>query len=252
MRLLRRIRRFLLEDIWRVDLAHRSRVTRLLVHLLRTVILAIRGLSRHRSSVWAASLTYVSLMSVIPFIALVAGLGARLGVPGKAVESLTGQIPDEQIGVLRTAAEAFEKADLKALGVVAFLVLLWAMVKALTGVEKALNEIWGAERGRSFLKRLSNYVSVAVLGPLLILSGMALTAAIMSSTFMARVEAIPVAGKGAHFLLSAGPYLTAWLGLALLYWLLPNARVRFFSGAVGAVVAGVLWQLMQRLYFGAQ
>ncbi len=249
---IRRLWRFLREDIWRLDLGGLSRPRRAGVHVLRALVLAVHGAGTNRASVWAASLTYISLMSIIPFVALAAGLGARLGVPGKAVDALTGQIPPEQLKVLEEAAAAFEKADLKAIGVVAIVMLLYAMVKALTSIEKALNGVWGAERGRSFARRVSNYVSVAVVAPLLIFAAMATTAGLMSSRFMAAVRGLPVAGSLLDSALSAAPYVFAWLALTLLYFLMPNTRVRFTCAAAGAIVAGILWQVVQRLHFGAQ
>jgi membrane protein len=252
MNLIARVRTYLTRDIWTADLADCPRPRRVLTQILRAVFLAARGIERHKLSIWAASLTYITLISVVPFLALVIGLGTQLGVPDKALDSLTDQLPEAQLEFLTTTLESFKKMDLKAIGIVAVCVLLWAMVKVLTRVEDAFNHVWGVERGRSLARRITNYVFVAVVAPLLLLSAMTLTASLMSSAVVKHVEDLPGGGWFLDALIGLTPYLATFVALALLYWLMPNTKVRIGSAVVGAVTAAILWQLTQRLYFHAQ
>ena len=252
MSLLADLRQYLYRDIWMEDLRDRSPQRRLLPWILRAIVLAARGIGRHRVSMWASSLTYITLISVVPFAALMIGVGASLGVPAKAVGSLTDPLPAEQAKFLTDMAESFQNMDMKALGVVAVLMLLYAIVKALSQVENAFNEIWGVERGRGFVRRVANYLSVAVVAPLFVFAGMALTASLMSSAVVQQVEALPVAGWAFDLLLFLAPFLAVWIALTVLYWFMPNTKVKFTSALVGALVAAILWQLAQTLYFGTQ
>ncbi|MHC4471906.1 MAG: YhjD/YihY/BrkB family envelope integrity protein [Planctomycetota bacterium] len=236
---LRKARAYLSGGIWETDLSALSPLKRLLVYLARAVVLALGGMSRNRVSIWAASLTYVTLISVIPFVALAAGVSSWFGVPGKGVERIKAEIPEAQREILDNIVSQFQATDLKALGVVSVLLLLYAMVKALTGIEKAFNAIWGVERGRSLGRRISNYVTVAVVGPLLAMAAISLTA----------TAGVGAAHQSIHAVL---PYVSIGVLLALLYWLMPNTRVRLPAALLGAVLAAALWMLAMKTYVGVQ
>jgi membrane protein len=252
MQLLQRAKQFLIRDIWTEDVANFAWWHRALVLVLRALALAVRGISRHDLSIWASSLTYITLISLVPFFALVIGLGTQLGVPDKALDSLSESLQEAQFTFLQEALESFKQMDLNALGIISVIVLLWAMVKVLTRVERAFNEVWGVERGRSLARRLSNYISVAVLAPLLVLGGMTLTASMMSSAMVQKIEDVPAAGTLLQAVIGFTPYAANFLALTLLYWLMPNTRVRLSSAFVGAVFAAFLWQVAQKIFFNAQ
>lgn len=252
MQLLQRAKRLVTRDIWVADVSKYTWWHRSLVLVLRALALAIRGVTRHDLSIWASSLTYITLISLVPFLALVVGLGTQLGVPDKALDSFSEQLQESQFTFLQDALESFKKMDLKALGIIAVIVLLWAMVKVMTRIERAFNEVWGVERGRSLARRLSNYISVAVIAPLLVLGAMTLTASMMSSAVAERVESIPAGGWLLETAIRILPYASNFIALTLLYWLMPNTKVNLLSAFVGAVFAAVLWQVAQKVFFSAQ
>ncbi len=249
---LRRARAFLAEGIWLPEASPASVPGRTLYSFLRVLVMALRGVFRHRVGVWASSLTFITLVSLVPFVALVAGVSARLGAPENLLEMLSGQISEEQYRVIENATRSFEEADLRALGMVAVVVLLWAMVRVFTAIENAFNEIWGVERGRSIGRRIANYVTATVVAPLLALSALALSATLRSSAVADRIAALPGAGAGLRLLLFAFPYLALWLALTLLYKLMPNTRVRWVPALTGAVAAGTLWHVAQQGYLTSQ
>ena len=252
MSLLGGVKKFFGQTIWRRDLAGLAPFGRALVFIVRSLVLAARGYRRHQVAVWASALTYITLISIVPFVGLVIGVGFQFGVPEKALDSAMENLPQVQAEFLQGMIERFRDADLKALGIVAIVVLLYAIVKALSQVEAAFNRIWGVKKGRSLLRRVTNYVSVTVLGSLLMLSAMALTASLMSSDFVHTLESLPVAGWLFNLLVRAFPYLSVWMALTALYSLMPNTKVRIGSALAGALVAGVLWQILQKAYLSAQ
>ena len=106
MQLISHAKRFLTRDIWIADVAHYTWWHRSLVLVLRALALAIRGITRHDLSIWASSLTYITLISLVPFFALVIGLGTQLGVPDKALDSLSEQLQEAQFTFLQEALES--------------------------------------------------------------------------------------------------------------------------------------------------
>ncbi len=252
MGLLRRAKRFVVRDIWTADVGKYAWWHRALVLTLRALALAVRGITRHDLSIWASSLTYITMISLVPFLALVIGLGTQLGVPDKALDSLSEQLQESQFTFLQDALDSFKKMDLKALGIIAVIVLLWAMVKVLTRIERAFNSVWGVDRGRSLARRLSNYISVAVIAPLLVLGGMTLTATMDSHAMVQKIENMPGAGWLLETVIRFAPYALNFIALTLLYWLMPNTKVKPGSAFVGAIFAGLLWQVAQKIFIASQ
>jgi membrane protein len=252
MKWLKRVRDYLTRDLWVRDVSDASRVTQSLFYLLRTVALAVRGVFSDRVSVWASSLTYTTLIAMVPFLALVAGIGAKLGVPGELVARFTGEIPDQQRELLEGAAAAFENADFRALGIFSVLLLVYTAVRAVFRIERAMNAIWGVKRPRRIWKRAAVNLAVVVITPVLAIGGIALTASLLSTKFVDWVMQFELTQQAIGFLIPLLPYFAVWIALTLLYWLMPNTRVNFTAALVGAIVAGTLLQLSQKGFFQAQ
>jgi len=244
-----RLREFLLRDIWTLDLARASTPRRAIVHALRALVLLVEGLLNDRVSVWASSLTYITLISVVPFLALCIAVGARLGVPGKVVQLLVDRIPPKEYEVISGIASSFEKVPLRTVGVLSVFLLILAATKGLASMETAFNAIWGVERGRGVWRRFADYLAVAIVGPVLLLCAMGLTASLLSSSVILRLGQLPVAGDAIWLALRFVPYLALWVAFTLLYLLLPNTDVKFLPALAGALVAGTVWQLAQWTYF---
>lgn len=244
-----RVKKFVLYDLWSLEVAGLSRAKRAFVVTARTLFLVVEGALQDRMAVWASSLTYITLISVVPFVALCAGIGAKMGIPAKALSFLTERIPPGQHEFLNSLAEGMAKVHFKALGITSILMLIFAAIKGLSSIEKGFNVIWGVQRGRTLWRRLADYLSVVVLAPLLILSAMAITASLLSSSFVSYLSHLPVMNVAIRVALFFVPYVAVWVALTLMYLLLPNTEVKFVPAFVGAVVAGTAWQLLQWLGF---
>ena len=210
---LRKAWEYLSDGIWRTDLSTLRPPRRTLVYLGRAILLAMRGMARDRVNIWAASLTYITLISVIPFVVIAAAVSSWFDVPTGLVAWIKTEGPADLGQTIEEVVTKFKQTDLKTLGVISIAVVLYAMVKALTGIEKAFNAIWGVKRGRSLGRRLTNYVTVAVVGPLLVLVTLSFTAS-------ARL------GFAQQTLTSFLPYVAMGVLMVLLYWLMPNTHVR--------------------------
>ena len=236
---LRKAWEYLSDGIWRTDLSTLRPPRRTLVFLGRAILLAMRGMARDRVNIWAASLTYITLISVIPFVVIAAAASSWFDIPTGLVSWIKTEGPTDLGQTIEDVVTRFQQTDLKALGVISVLVVLYAMVKALTGIEKAFNAIWGVERGRSLGRRLSNYVTVAVVGPLLVMVALSFTAS-------ARL------GFAQQTLTSLLPYAAMGVLMVLLYWLMPNTHVRLVPALVAAVTASVMWIIVMKTYLTVQ
>jgi membrane protein len=131
--------------------------------------------------------------------------------------------------------------------------LLYSGIKLISAVERSLNEVWGIQRGRPWARRVSDYVAIVVITPILLLVG---------TTGMAAVRAVRLhpswgsvkldVGRLRGFLLQGVPLMTFFVGLTFAYLALPNTRVRLRSAMIGGAAASVLWLFSQYVYIELQ
>jgi membrane protein len=115
-------------------------------------------------------------------------------------------------------------------------------------IESSLNYIWDIKGTRGFSQRFSNYMSVLLIGPVLIFSAIGITASLMSSTVMKKLMAIQLLGFIIYAISWLMPYLLISTAFTLIYIFLPNTRVRFRAALTGGIAAAVLWQTISWVF----
>lgn len=127
-----------------------------------------------------------------------------------------------------------------ALGVTGMALLIFVAISMLDSIEGAFNDIWGVERGRNWLKRLTRFWTALTLGPLLIAVAFGLAGGSHFQSSRAVMEHIPVVG---HLLFELGTLLCIWLAFTILYRVVPNTKVEFSAALAGGIAGGTLWHL---------
>ncbi|HCF59174.1 MAG TPA: ribonuclease BN [Myxococcales bacterium] len=202
----------------------------------RAVVLGFRG---EKIALRASALTYISILSLVPLLAVAFAIVRALGQ-----ESLRASVHDfiftnlapgtaEDVG--RYLDEFIARASSSAMGGVGGVFLLFSAVTLLHNIESSLNEIWGVKRPRPLLQRVLIYWCVLSLGPLGL--GFSLGA---GATMRAMVERSVQVPPGLMMLV---PLSVTVVVFTFLYVAAPNARVRFRTGLVSAIVAGGAWEL---------
>lgn len=258
-------------DIWLLEAGALPRGLGFLTRAARILLITVRGFFRDRCLNQAAALTYstiFSLPSVLAFaFAAAKGFNLYPKLKADAIEPfLNATFGARESGAapeLRQAVDQIftyvETSDLSALGGVALAFVLYTVLKLLGAVEGSLNDIYGVKRARTLLRRVSDYLAIVVVAPIFLLTAMALTAFLQStSSAVLSLEAVQsaVGGETAlHTLRFASrilPLVAVWFGLTFVYVTLPNTRVRIGSAILGGVVAGTIWQGVQVLHLAGQ
>lgn len=118
------------------------------------------------------------------------------------------------------------------------------MISLLYKIEKSFNYIWHIDRARPLGQRFSEYLSVILVGPLLVFSALGMTATLMSSTMVQALSAMPVLG---YIVESAGrliPFTLVVVAFTFVYVFMPNTRVRIRPALIGGALAGMAWEGM--------
>jgi membrane protein len=129
-----------------------------------------------------------------------------------------------------------------ALGTVGFVALFITVLSLMGIIEQAFNRIWRVKAPRKLARRFSDYLSVILVGPVLVVAAVTITATLQSNSFVQKMMALEPFGTVILTLLKFVPYLTLWGAFTFLYIFIPNTRVRLTSAVIGGLVAAVLWQ----------
>ena len=245
--------KFVTTDIWRIRSKDLPRPRWFLIRLLRILILSIRGLFEDKGSLRASALTFWSTLSVVPVVAMLFGIAKGFGfqknLETQLLEKLEGQ--EEVVSwIIKFAHNTLETTKGGVIAGIGILVLFWTIIKVLGNIENAFNDIWGVKQGRPIIRKISDYLSLMLIGPVLFMMSSTVTVLIRSEV-TSFVQKIPLLGGISPIIFSTlklFPYAAIWVLFVFMYIFMPNTKVRFRSGALAGVIAGTLYQIFQRAY----
>jgi membrane protein len=220
--------------------------------ILQFCVVAAQGFVRDHLLLRAHSLTFLTVLSLVPALALAVSLAKVLGI-GDDVE-LTRQILEQiaagspqAVDVILPYVINMKFEQLGALGAGG---LLGTTVLTVGAVERSLNAIYGIAKQRPWIRRVPDYLAVLLISPLILGISVSLRAGLESQWLVERFLEVPVFAQAYGRGLEQAATLLLIAGLAFLYWFLPNTRVRLGSALLGGFVAGILFTLTQQLYVG--
>jgi membrane protein len=216
----------------------------------RAMLLVAHGFRGEAITLRASALTYLTLLSLVPLLAVVYIVIDLFSGEAQIRDRVQSYV-NSQLGIGAGAAVAgalttfTSKATIQTLGAIGFAVLLLSVLSLLWNIESAFNHIYGVRKPRSPLQRLLKYWSFLTLGPIF------LTGYIYVTWGISRLnEAHGKAGHSEvmHAFSVLSSMVITYVGLAFLYKVLPNARVRLVSALSAAFVAGTVWELAKFLF----
>lgn len=252
-----RIMRFVKYDIWNMRRAQIAPAWSLPLKLARVIVLSLRGFDEDKCVLRASALTFYTLLSIVPVLAMAFGVAKGFGfetlLERQLLERMQGQeeIARYIIGFSESMLDNTRGGMVAGVGIA---LLFWTVIKLLGNIETSFNAIWGVDRGRSLPRKCSDYMSAMLLCPLLLIMASGINV-LISGRVHAVVEAVPltdVVGPIVFTLLSLLPYCVMWALFTFLYMFMPNIRVRIGAALAGGLVAGILYQVLQMTYIGFQ
>jgi membrane protein len=238
-----RIRDFL-AHLWEIEPQHRSRLSA--IPFLQFSIMLIEGFVRDRLLLRASALSYFTVISLVPLLAVAMAIANAIGVgSGSFIDWVLQVFAAGAPGAAEKIRALIEHVDFTGFGTLGGGVLFITTVLAIGTVEGSLNDIWGVASGRGFVRRFADYLAVLVMAPLL--GGLALSfgASLQRYWPTSQLPALPIFADPAGAWI---PVAMLSVGFAFLYWFLPNAGVRVLSAAIGGAFAGVAVTLAESFY----
>ncbi|HDY67372.1 MAG: YihY/virulence factor BrkB family protein [Candidatus Scalindua sediminis] len=248
---------FLKTDIWRIRLKDLPRKKSFFIKQLRIVLLALRGFNEHKCRLRASALTFYSLLSIVPIVALAFGIAKGFGSDKLLEKELLEKFPGQEevlVQVVNFAHSLLEETKGGIIAGIGVAVLFWIVIKLLSNIERSFNDIWGIKKPRSIGRKLSDYVSIMLICPFLVIMSGSITVFITTQIthITERFAFLGVFSPLIFFMLKLLPYCMIWGVFAFIYIFMPNTRVKFKSGLLAGMIAGTGYQVTQLAYIHFQ
>jgi membrane protein len=212
----------------------------------------IRDLWRGAINLRAMSLVYTTLLSLIPLLAFTFAIlkifGARRDLQPVVYEFFR-PVGERAAEDLTTTVLGFaDRVSSGVVGSVGFALLAWTLLGTIKKVEDSLNFLWRVEQPRSFARRVAEYLTLLVIGPLLLVGFIGLSHIALESAPVRLVEGLPPLQKLTELAIALAPYLMVSAIFTVLYMFIPNTKVRWRPAIIGALAAGVLWAAVGKVF----
>ena len=250
----RKSKKFLTEDIWKIDIEELSRFKASAVKYTKILILTLKTFSAQKIGFQAVALSFFGTMSVVPFIAVTFVVTGGLGISDRLKELLYANFSDNQNVidmVLGFADNIITTARPSTMGLVSALLFIWLVFWMMMSVERVFNNVWKVHKSRNFFKRFSFYVLILVISPFIIMlffSGSIIYSNLLESTGL-DIKSMETFSSFLGWVIF---YIIATLTFSAMYKFIPNARVMYSNALRSAVISGLAFTVLQYLYLGTQ
>lgn len=218
----------------------RTKMMNRVIRLCLLILYTIRGLLEHGTGVRCAALTFYTLISIVPILAVIFAIVKGFGLLDTLIESLYGLLPHQPElvdYVVDFADKALANTHSGIVAAVGVGMLFWAVIRVFNSIESAFNHIWEVKYSRSIVSKYPVYITIVVFLPLLWagISGV--------STLI--IDNIDMDSQTLFWLSKAVSLISVWLAFALLYYAIPNTKVEFGKAFVAALLAGTVFLCFQ-------
>jgi membrane protein len=248
---------FINTNIWRIRKKDFPRMKYFFIKQLRILLLATRGFGQNQCPLRASALTFYSTLSIVPMVAMAFGIAKGFGyqeiLENQLLEKFSGQ-EEVMIRVVDFAHSLLENTKGGMIVGIGIIVLLWTIIKLLGHIEGSFNDIWEVKKPRSYGRKFSDYLSIMLISPLLIIMSSSATVFITTKITLIteKVALIGMLSPVIFFMLKLIPYCLVWILFIFTYILMPNTKVNFSAGFIGGIIAGTIFQVSQLAYIHFQ
>jgi len=234
----------LIQELWEQDLTAHSPAKRLAIRLARIIYGVAGNFADGQLNLRAGNLAYSSLLALVPLLAvsfsILKGFGAHNTLEPilmEALEPLGAQ--GQKVGT--NILDFVSNLKVGVLGTLGVAMLFYTVISLVHKVEQAFNEMWQVTTDRPLARRFSDYLSVVLIGPVLIVAALGVAGTAMDSAAVQHLATIEPLGQLILSFNQLAPYLLITGAFAFLYGFLPYTHVRWKAALIGGIFASVLW-----------
>ncbi|MBM4246308.1 MAG: YihY family inner membrane protein [Deltaproteobacteria bacterium] len=218
---------------------------------LAIVVATVKRFYADRGLEAAAALTYTSLLSLVPLLALMFAVLKGLGAQHRLEPILLAKLSLDP-EVTARLLEWIDHTNVGTIGALGAVFLIVTVISVLGSIESMFNMVWRVRHGRTWWRKVTDYVSVVVLIPFLLLFAVGITSALREQAILRALLSVEVVHGVVLFLLGLAPIAMNVVALGMLYAVMPNRRPHAKSILIAALIAGFGWQTVQDAYVSLQ
>jgi len=237
--------------VWNTDIKSHPLWKRLVISVCRFVHLIVADLANGQLNLRAMSLVFTTILSFVPLIAVSFSVLKAFGVHNQiepALLNLFSHLGDKAPELTNNIIGFVDNIQVGLLGTLGIAFLFYSVISLLTKVEEAFNYTWRIRKTRSLSERFSNYLSVLMVGPVLVIAAMGTTASLLNNSVTQSLASVEPFGLVLEFITKLIPYVLIISAFTFAYSFVPNTKVRFIPALTGGVAAGILWQSVGYIY----
>ncbi|SNS27473.1 tRNA-processing RNAse BN [Humidesulfovibrio mexicanus] len=244
-----RLERHFSRDIWAKDAGDVGGLKGKAYALSRLGHMVVKGFLADHCIIRASALTFTTILSIVPLLAVAFSISKGFGLQNAGFfRNFLMGIAADRVEVVNKILQYIANTNVKTLGWIGVGTLLLTVFTTVGNVERAFNSIWNVKRGRSSWRKFTDFFSVIVICPIIVLVAASLTVAVQKLDLVQDFLSASGSVGLEEFLLKLFSLSLVWVGFIFVYAFVPNTHVRLKSAAVGGLVAGTMWQSAQWLY----
>ncbi len=245
--------KFLTYDIWRITEDEVTKTTFSLYNIIKTIYLCINRFTKDRLVNKASALTYSTLLAIVPILAILFAIARGFGfdnlMESQVRMGFGGHNQTTEV-ILQFVNSYLSQTKSGIFIGVGLIMLLWTVINLISNIEITFNRIWEIKKARSMYRKITDYFSMFLLMPILIVVSGGLS--IFMSTSLKYIEDFVLLAPILKFLIRLIPFALTWFMFTGLYIYMPNTKVRFKPALISGILAGTAHQAFQFLYISGQ
>jgi membrane protein len=245
------------DDIWQSPFKELSKKKSFLFRQLRIIYLAASGFTKNIIQLRASALTFYSLLSIIPIVAIAFAIAKGFGLDQNLEELIIKEFESHQEilnWLLTNARNALQETRGGYIAGVGVIILFYSVMALLEHIEISFNSIWQIRTERPWYRKFTDYLTIMLIAPVFIVLSSSVTVFISTelTDFMSRAPILDFFKPIITFLFKFTPYFLSWIILTLLFIIMPNTKVKFMPAMISGIIAGTILVALQWLYIDLQ
>lgn len=245
--------KFLTYEIWRITEDEVTRTKFSVYNIIKTIYVCINRFTNDRIVNKASALTYSTLLAIVPILAILFAVARGFGVSTLLEHQLRtgfGGTTETTEAILLFVDSYLSQTKSGIFIGIGLIMLLWTVINLVSSIEITFNRIWQVKKTRSMYRKITDYFSMFLLMPILIVVSGGLS--IFMSTMLKQMEDFALLAPILKFLIQLTPFVLTWFMFTGLYIFMPNTKVKFKHALISGILAGSAYQAFQFLYIGSQ
>lgn len=227
------------------------------IRVLQILFVTGRDYVEDKCAIRASALTFYSALSLVPILALLFGIAKGFGFEESLKQKILSTSDQNQevfLHMFEFAENTLVNAKGGVVAGIGILLLLYTLIKTIALVENAFNEIWDVKQARTWLRKFTDYMSITLLAPFLLIFSGSITVFIEANVqhVSEYLGIYHIIGPALNFALNFTSYVLIWLLFLAIYMIMPNRTVKFSSALIAAVVAGSAYHVVNWVYITFQ